>query len=92
LATNLVPEDLGVTKLRRVDGEDWTRVLCEGDAVARVGETLVLRCIGVKGVDGDEAVLRVSMIVKETGGIVSVYNRAAAEYATTRLVWGDGDG
>jgi len=33
---------------------------------------LVLRCCGVEGVDGDESILRMDNIVKETGGVVSV--------------------
>ena len=32
-ATNLIPENFGVTELRRVDGEDWAGVLGEGDTV-----------------------------------------------------------
>ena len=67
------------------------RVLGEGDTVRRVGNVLVLRCSSVEGVYGDEAVLRIDAIIKETGVVVSVKDRATAEYAITMLVWSDGD-
>ena len=72
LTTSFVPEDLRVTELCRVDGENWTGVLGEGNTVVRVGKVLVLCCSGVEGVDGNEAVLRVDIVVEETGGVVSV--------------------
>jgi hypothetical protein len=92
LTTNLVPKDLRVTELCRIDGEDWARVLGEGDTVRRVGDVLVLCCSSVEGVDGNEAVLRMNIGIEETGGVVSVKDRAAAENAFARFVWSDGDG
>ncbi len=92
LATNLVPEDLGVTELRRIDGEDWAGVLGEGDTVCRVGDVLVLCCSGVQSIDGDEVVLGMVVDIEETGSVVSVKDHATAEYAIARFVWSDGDG
>jgi hypothetical protein len=65
LTTNLVPKDLRVTELRRIDGEDWARALGEGDTVRRVSDVLVLCCSGIEGVDGDKAALRVNIDVEE---------------------------
>jgi hypothetical protein len=92
LTTNPVPEDLGVTELRRINGEDWAGVLGEGDTIRRVGDVLVLGCSGVESVDGNEAVLRMDFIIEEAGGVVSVKDGATAEDAIARIVWSDGDG